>query len=131
MLVADYTFIDFFWSMFVFSLWILWFWFLFMVWTDIFRRDDISGWAKAAWFIFTLVLPFLGVLIYIGTQNEGIKERGATRAQRERREYAEYVQQTAGTGGAADEITRGKELLDRGVITQAEFDVLKANALAG
>jgi hypothetical protein len=131
MLVADYTFIDFFWSMFVFSLWILWFWFLFMVWTDIFRRGDISGWAKAAWFIFTLALPFLGTLIYIGTQNEGIKERGATRAQRERREYAEYVQATAGaSGGAAAEIERGKELLDRGVITQAEFDVLKTNALA-
>ena len=82
MLVADYTFYDFFWSMFVFSLWIMWFWFLFMVWTDIFRRHDISGWAKAAWFVFTLVLPFLGVLVYIGTQNDGIKERGATRGQR-------------------------------------------------
>ena len=131
MLVAEYTFIDFFWSMFVFSLWIMWFWFLFMVWSDIFRRHDISGWAKAGWFIFTIVLPFLGTLVYIGTQNDGIKERGATRAQRQRREYAEYVQETAGTGGgAADEIARGKELLDRGVITQAEFDVLKTNALA-
>jgi hypothetical protein len=129
MLVADYTFLDFFWSMFVFSLWILWFWFLFMVWTDIFRRDDISGWAKAAWFVFTLVLPFIGTLIYIGTQNEGIKERGATRAQRERREYADFVRETAG-GGAAAEIERAKGLLDRGVITQDEFDVIKTNALA-
>lgn len=130
MLVADYTFYDFFWSMFVFSLWIMWFWFLFMVWGDIFRRHDISGWAKAAWFIFTLVLPFLGVLVYIGTQNDGIKERGATRGQRERREYAEYVRETAGTGGAAAEIERGQALLERGVITQAEFDVIKTNALA-
>jgi hypothetical protein len=129
MLVADYTFLDFFWSMFVFSLWILWFWFLFMVWTDIFRRDDISGWAKAAWFVFTLVLPFIGTLIYIGTQNEGIKERGATRAQRERVEYADFVRETAG-GGAAAEIERAKGLLDRGVITQDEFDVIKTNALA-
>ena len=130
MLVGDFTFYDFFWSMFVFSLWIMWFWFLFMVWSDIFRRHDISGWAKAAWFIFTLVLPFLGVLVYIGTQNDGIKERGATRGQRERREYAEYVRETAGTGGAAAEIERGQALLERGVITQAEFDVIKTNALA-
>jgi hypothetical protein len=130
-LVADFTFYDFFWSMFVFSLWILWFWFLFMVWSDIFRRHDISGLAKAAWFVFTILTPFLGTLIYIVTQDDGIKERGATRAQRERREYAEYVRETAGTdGGAASEIERGKELLDRGVITQAEFDVLKTNALA-
>ena len=130
MLVADFTFYDFFWSMFVFSIWIMWFWFLFMVWTDIFRRHDISGLAKAAWFVFTLALPFLGTLTYIVTQNDGIKERGATRKQRERREYAEYVRDTAADGGAASEIERGKELLDRGVITQAEFDVLKANALA-
>ena len=131
MLVADFTFIDFFWSLFVLFLWIMWFWFLFMIWSDILRRDDISGWGKAGWLVFTIVLPFLGVLVYVATQDKGIRERGFSRAQRDRREYAEYVRETAGTGGgAAAEIERGKELLDRGVITQAEFDVLKTNALA-
>ena len=130
MLVADYTFIDFFWSLFALSLWVIWFWFLFMIWGDILRRGDISGWAKTLWFVFTIVTPFLGIFVYLITQNEGIKERGLTRAQRDRSDYAEYVRDTAGSGGGAAEIERGQALLDRGVITQAEFDVLKTNALA-
>jgi len=131
MLVADYTFIDFFWSMFVVFIWILWFWLLFTVWFDIFRRDDISGWSKALWLIFTIVLPFLGVFVYLITQNDEMTKRSLERHRRDRQQLDEYVRQTAGSGGsAAEEIARGKELLDRGVITQAEFDVLKTNALS-
>jgi len=131
MLVADFTFYDFFWSLFALSLWVMWFWFLFMIWGDILRRGDISGLAKTLWFVFTIVLPFLGIFVYLITQNEGIKERGLTRSQRDRTEYAEYVRESAGSeGGAAAEIERGQALLDRGVITQQEFDVLKTNALA-
>ena len=131
MLVADYTFIDFFWSMFVFFMWILWFWLLFTVWFDIFRRHDISGWAKALWLIFTIVLPFIGVFAYLITQNDEMTKRHLEHSRRQRDQFDDYVRQTAGSGGSpTEEIARGKELLDRGVITQEEFDVLKTNALA-
>ena len=131
MLVADYTFFDFFWSMLVFFLWIMWFWLLFAIWTDIFRRRDISGWGKALWLVFTIVLPFLGAFIYLITQDDGMAKRGVARARRDREEFDEYVRDTAGSGSsAAAEIERGKALLDGGAITQEEFDVLKRNALA-
>ncbi len=131
MLLADYTFLDFFWSMLVFFLWVIWFVLLFTIWTDIFRRDDISGWGKALWFVFTLVLPFLGVFVYLVPQNKGMTERTMARARKERAASDQYVRETAGVGGsAAEEIARGKELLDRRVITQEEFELLKANALA-
>src|SRR6188472_3834376 len=131
MLVADYTFFDFFWSMFVVFIWIMWFWLLFTVWFDIFRRDDISGMSKALWLIFTIVLPFLGVFIYLITQNDEMTKRSLERHRRDRQQFDDYVRQTAGSGGsAAEEIAHGKELLDSGVITQDEFDVLKTNALS-
>lgn len=131
MLLADYTFLDFFWSMLVFFLWIMWFWLLFTIWTDIFRRHDISGGMKAVWLVFTIVVPFLGVFVYLITQDDGMKERGIEHARRQRQELDSYVRETAGSGGgAAAEIERGKDLLDRGVITQEEFDALKRNALA-
>jgi hypothetical protein len=130
-LVADFTFIDLFWSMFVFFLWVMWFWLLFTIWTDIFRRDDINGGIKAIWLVFTILLPFLGALLYLITQGDDMTKRGFGRAGRARKEYDEYVRETAGSGGgAAAEIERGKALLDRGVITQEEFDVIKTNALA-
>ena len=136
MLVAAYTFIDVFWSMLVFFLWVMWFWLLFAIWTDIFRRDDLSGWGKAGWLIFTIVLPFLGAFVYLITQNDGMNERN-TRARPPRGSTLRPVH----PGGRAPHERperrerrrrdrEGKELLDRGVITQAEFDVLKTNALA-
>ena len=130
MLLADYTFFDFFWSMLVFFLWIMWFWLIFSIWTDIFRRDDLSGLGKTGWLVFTIVLPFLGAFIYLITQDDGMRERGIARARRDRAQMDAYVRETAGSGGAAAEIERAKGLLDSGVITQEEFDVLKANALA-
>jgi len=130
MLLADYTFFDFFWSMLVFFLWIMWFWLLFSIWTDIFRRDDISGLGKTGWLVFTIVLPFLGAFIYLITQDDGMRERGIARARRDRAQMDAYVRETAGSGGAAAEIERAKGLLDSGVITQEEFNVLKANALS-
>jgi hypothetical protein len=132
MLLADFTFFDFFWSTLVFFLWLMWFWLLFTIWFDIFRRDDISGWSKTLWLLFTIVLPFLGAFVYLISQNDGMTKRSLARSRRDRHEFDEYIRQTAasGTGSAAEEIARGKELLDRGVITQDEFDVLKTNALA-
>jgi Short C-terminal domain/Phospholipase_D-nuclease N-terminal len=130
MLAASYPFLDVLWTMAIFFLWILWFWLLFTVFIDIFRRHDISGWMKALWLIFTIVLPFLGVFIYLITQNEGITQRNLDRAQASKAQFDDYVRTTAGGGGAAAEIERAKGLLDSGAITQAEFDSIKQKALA-
>jgi len=129
MLLFDYTFFDAFWSMIVFFLWLMWFWLLFAIWTDIFRRDDISGARKALWLIFTIVLPFLGVLIYVIAENDGMTERNIERSRKAKRQFDEHIRETAGSGGAAAEIEKGKALLDSGAITQEEFAAIKANAL--
>jgi hypothetical protein len=129
-LAADYPFLDLMWTMIVFFLWIMWFWLLFTVFADIFRRRDLSGWGKTAWLVFTIVLPFLGVFVYLITQNVGMTERNLERAREQRAQFDDYVRQTAGSGGAAAEIDRAKQLLDSGAITQAEFDALKQKALA-
>ena len=131
MLVADWTFLDAFWSLIMFFLWILWFWLLFTVFADIFRRHDLSGWGKTGWLLFTILLPFLGVFVYLITQNDGMTQRNVERAQAQRAQFDSYVRDAAGSGGgAAAEIDRGKQLLDSGAITQAEFDAIKQKALA-
>ncbi|MGZ4416050.1 MAG: SHOCT domain-containing protein, partial [Gaiellaceae bacterium] len=103
---------------------------LFGVWGDIFRRRDLSGLGKTGWFIFTLVLPFLGVFVYVVSQNDGMNQRNLERAQAQRAQMDDYVRSTAGSGGAAAEIEKAKQLLDSGAITQPEFDALKQKALA-
>ena len=90
-LLADYPFLDVMWTMLVFFLWIAWFWILFGVWGDIFRRHDLSGLGKTGWFIFTLVLPFLGVFIYVVSQNDGMQQRNLERAQAQRAQMDDYV----------------------------------------
>jgi hypothetical protein len=130
MVLADYPFLDVMWTMLVFFLWVAWFWILFGVWGDIFRRHDLSGLGKTGWFIFTLVLPFLGVFIYVVSQNDGMNQRNLERAQAQRARMDDYVRSTAGSGGAAAEIEKAKQLLDSGAITQPEFDALKQKALA-
>jgi hypothetical protein len=133
MLAADYPFLDLMWTMLIFFIWILWFWLLFTVFADVFRRHDISGWAKAAWLIFTILLPFLGVFVYLITQNTGMTERNLERARAQKAQFDDYVRETAGGsggGGAASEIERAKGLLDSGAITQSEFDAIKQKALA-
>jgi len=130
-LLADYPFLDVMWTMLVFFLWVAWFWILFGVWGDIFRRRDLSGGGKTGWFIFTLVLPFLGVFIYVISQNDGMNQRNLERAQAQRQQMDDYVRATAGSGGgAAADIEKAKQLLDSGAINQAEFEALKQKALA-
>jgi hypothetical protein len=129
-LAADYPFLDLFWTLLIFFLWVMWFWLLFTVWADVFRRDDISGWGKALWLIFTIVLPFLGVFIYLIVEHEGMTKRNVDRARADRAQFDQYVRETAGGSGAAGEIERAKQLLDSGAITQAEFDAIKQKALA-
>jgi hypothetical protein len=130
-LASSYPFLDVFWTMMVFFLWILWLWILFTVFADIFRRNDLSGWGKAGWIIFTIVLPYLGVFIYLITQSKGMTERNLERANAQRAQFDDYVRSTAGSGGgAAAEIDRAKALLDSGAIDQAEFEAIKRKALA-
>jgi hypothetical protein len=127
---SSYPFLDVMWTLLVFFLWVLWFWFLFMVFADIFRRHDLSGWGRAGWLIFVIILPYLGVFVYFITQSEGMTRRNIDRAERQRAQFDDYVRETAGGGGgAAAEIERAKGLLDSGAITQAEFEALKQKAL--
>jgi Short C-terminal domain/Phospholipase_D-nuclease N-terminal len=129
LIAADYPFLDVFWTMLVFFVWVAWFMLLFRVIGDIFRRDDLSGLGKTGWLIFAILLPFLGVFIYLITQNEGMTQREIDRVQARRAQYDEQIRSAAG-GGATAEIEKAKQLLDSGAITQAEFDAIKQKALA-
>jgi Short C-terminal domain len=130
LLASSYPFLDVFWTMMVFFLWVLWLWILFTVFADIFRRHDLSGWGKAGWIIFTIVLPYLGVFIYLITQSKGMTQRNLDQAKARRAQFDDYVRSTAESGGAAAEIDRAKALLDSGAINQAEFEAIKRKALA-
>jgi len=131
LVASQYTFWDAIWTMVIFFLWILWFWLLFTIWADIFRRHDISGWGKTGWLVLTIVLPFLGAFVYLISQGDGMTKRNVQQAQSQRAQFDEYVRETAssGGGGAAAEIEKAKSLLDSGAITQAEFEQIKAKAL--
>jgi Short C-terminal domain/Phospholipase_D-nuclease N-terminal len=131
MLVASsYPFLDVFWTMLIFFLWVAWFIILFRVIGDIFRRHDIGGGGKVLWLIFVIILPFLGVFIYLIAESKGMTERSIERARASQQQFDDYVRETASSGGAAAEIDKAKQLLDSGAITQAEFDAIKAKALA-
>ena len=128
-LAADYPFLDVLWTMIIFFAWVVWIWMMVVILTDVFRRRDIGGWAKAAWVVFVVILPWLGVLIYLIVEHDGMRERSTREAQAQRQAFDEYVRDTAG-GGSAAEIAKAKELLDSGAITETEFASLKAKALA-
>jgi hypothetical protein len=130
-IAADYPFMDLLWSMIIFFAWVAWIWILIVILTDVFRRHDIGGWTKALWTIFLVVIPFLGVLVYLVAQHDGMAERQQKDVQAQQAQFDSYVRQAAGTGGgAASEIEKAKALLDSGAITQSEFDTLKAKAVA-
>jgi general stress protein CsbA len=127
---ADYPFLNILWSMIIFFAWVAWIWVLIVIIGDLFRRHDTSGWTKALWVVFMIVLPFIGVLAYLIVNGHGMAERSARQAQAQQAQFNDYVQSVASNGGAASEIEKAKRLLDDGAITQAEFDSLKAKALA-
>jgi hypothetical protein len=129
-IAADYPFLDVFWTMLVFVFWVIWIWILITVLIDLFRRDDISGWGKAAWTLFLILLPYLGVFIYLITQGGHMAERKAAEIQAGRAELDDYVRNVASSSGPSDQIAKAKELLDSGAIDQAEFEQLKRKALA-
>jgi Phospholipase_D-nuclease N-terminal/Short C-terminal domain len=114
--------------MIIFFAWIIWFWMLISILSDVFRRRDIGGGAKVLWTLFVIFLPFLGVFVYLLTQHDGMAERSARGVRAAQQAYDDHIRDVA--GGAASEIERAKGLLDSGAITQAEFDALKAKALA-
>jgi Phospholipase_D-nuclease N-terminal/Short C-terminal domain len=126
-LAADYPFLDILWSMIIFFAWVIWIFMVFTILVDVFRRRDISGWAKAAWAVFLIVLPFIGALSYLIFQHDGMAERSAEQAKSQKRQADDYIRTVA--GGAATEIEKAKQLLDSGAITQDEFATLKAKAL--
>jgi hypothetical protein len=128
-IAADYPFMDVLWSMIIFFCWVAWIWLLILCFSDIFRRD-LSGWGKAAWVVFLIILPFLGVLIYLIAEGKGMTERRVSDAQASQAQFDQYVKSVASDSGSAGQIAKAKELLDSGAITQAEFDQLKAKALA-
>jgi hypothetical protein len=127
---SSYPFLDVFWSMFIFFIWIMWFMLLFRVWGDIFSRHDLSGGGKTGWLIFTILVPFLGVFVYVLKENDGMNQRALARAQAQQGQMDDYVRSTAGTDSPAADIEKAKQLLDSGAISQAEFDSMKAKALA-
>ena len=129
MLAADDPFLDIFWTMVVFFVWIIWIWLLISIIADVFRRRDTSGFTKVLWIVFVILVPFLGVFVYLIVNHDGMAERSMQRASAQRAQMDEYVRATAGSGGAAGEIERAKGLLDSGAITRAEFDAIKAKAL--
>ena len=127
-IAADYPFLDVLWTMILFFCWVAWIWIVVTVFIDVFRRDDIGGWAKAGWVVFTIVLPFLGVLIYLIAQHDGMRRRSMRQAEAQKQTFDQYARESA--GGSAAEIAKAKELLDAGTITQEEFDAIKTKALS-
>jgi predicted membrane channel-forming protein YqfA (hemolysin III family) len=126
---SSYPFLNVLWDILIIFAWVLFIWIAVVVFIDLFRRRDISGWAKAAWVIFVVVLPWVGVLAYLIFNHDGMAERGEKQTKAAQAQFDDYVRQAAGKGGPASEIDTAKKLLDSGAITQAEFDAIKAKAL--
>jgi len=129
-LAADYPFLDIVGTMLIFFAWVIWFWILIRVLVDVFRRHDLSGWGKAGWTAFMIVLPFLGVLIYLIAHGQDMGQRDIEQAQAAQAQFDQHIKSVAGEDGSASQIAEAKRLLDSGTITQAEYDTLKAKALS-
>ncbi len=129
---SSYPLLSLFWTMLEFFLWVIWIWILIMVFIDIFRSHDLSGWAKALWFLFVLFIPLIGVLVYLIARGGSMHERAARQAQQRDAETRAYIQQAAASSPAssADQLAKLADLRDRGVISAAEFDREKAKILA-
>jgi hypothetical protein len=130
MLAADYPFLDVLWTMLIFFAWVIWFWILITVFADLFRRHDIGGGSKVLWMIFVIIVPFLGVFIYLLVNHQGMADRNVKQVEAAQKQSDAYIRSVASSGGAAGEIEKAKGLLDQGAITQAEFDAIKQKALA-
>ena len=131
MLLAEFGTGQVFWSMLWFFMFFIWLWLLISLFGDIFRSADLSGGAKAMWTIFIIILPFLGVLVYLIVRGNSMQERALKQAADQEAQFRGYVQTVAATssGGSADELAKLADLRDKGVISDAEFQAAKAKAL--
>ena len=129
-LLSSYPpFVSVLWTMAVFFAWIIWFWLLITVFSDLFRRRDATGFEKVLWIIFVIILPYLGVLIYLLVNHDGMTER-AVRDQRAAQQQIDDHIRSVAPASSTEEIAKAKQLLDSGAINQAEYESLKAKALA-
>jgi hypothetical protein len=126
----NYPLLDFFWTIFEIFLWVIWIWILIWIFIDIFRSHDLSGWAKALWFLFVLFIPLIGVLVYLIVRGGSMHERAVQQAQRQDQEARAYIRDAAGTQSSADQLTKLAGLRDKGVITADEFEREKAKILS-
>ena len=126
----SYPLLGAFWTILEIFLWVLWIWILIYVFIDIFRSHDLSGWAKALWFVFVLFLPLIGVLVYLIARGGKMQERAVQDAQQRDQQFRSYVKDAAGSQNTADQLTKLADLRDRGVITADEFEREKAKILA-
>ncbi len=129
-LATSYPLLEVFWTILIFFGFVVWIWLLFIMFADVFRREDIGGWTKTAWIIFVVIFPFLGVFVYLIAQHKGISERSIRQQETGKREMDQYVRSVAGKSDPTQQIAKGEELLKSGAITQAEFDQIKKQALA-
>jgi hypothetical protein len=129
---SSYPLLNVFWSILEFFLWVIWIWILIMVFIDIFRSHDLSGWAKALWFLFVLFIPLIGVLVYLIVRGGSMHERAVAQARQQDQDFRHYVQDAAASSPAstADQLTKLADLRDRGVISAEEFEREKAKVLA-
>ena len=125
----QYPLLDFFWTMCIFFLWVVWIWILITVFIDIFRSPDMGGGLKALWFIFVLLVPFLGVLIYLIARGHKMQEHQFRAAQQQQEMMDDYIKQTAASGSTADELAKLADLKSKGTLTDAEYEAAKAKLL--
>jgi hypothetical protein len=130
MLAYSYPLLGVFWTMLWLFLFIIWIWILIAIFVDIFRSHDIGGFAKALWVIFIIILPLLGVLIYLIARGGKMQERATRDAAKQEQEFKGYVQQVASEGGTADQLAKLADLKDRGVLSEEEFQAQKAKVLS-
>jgi hypothetical protein len=131
MVVANsYPFLSVFWSILVVFGFFIWLMLLFVIFGDLFRRRDIGGWAKALWIVGVIILPYLGVLVYLIAEHNGMAERSEQQQRQAKSQFDDYVRTTAASAGPSAEIEKAKALLDNGTITQSEYETLKQKALA-
>lgn len=126
----SYPLLGAFWTIFEIFLWVIWIWILITVFIDIFRSPDLSGWGKALWFLFVLLIPLIGVLVYLIARGDKMHEHTAQAAQQQDEEVRSYIKQAAGPPNTADQLAKLADLRDRGVITAQEFEQQKAKILA-
>jgi high-affinity K+ transport system ATPase subunit B len=129
-LATSYPFLEVFWTMLIFFAFVVWIWILITVFADLFRRHDTSGFAKVLWIIFIIVLPYLGVFIYLIAEHKGMTERAVKQQTEAKAQFDQYVQSVATQSDPTEQIAKAKQMLDSGAITQTEFEQIKRKALA-